>query len=131
MARYSTKQRKILLDFLSAHADAGFSASQIREAIADGSISISAIYRNLAALESEGKIIRIQRAGSREVSYRYADADECAGCIHLSCKKCGKMIHMNHSGAEALIRNVKKQDSFYLDQTETVLIGLCAACQKQ
>ena len=131
MLRYSTKQRKILLDFLSSHADERFSASQIAEALGGGNISISAIYRNLSALESEGKISRIQRAGSHEISYRYSDADECAGYIHLSCKRCGRMIHMNHSGAEALVRNVQKQDSFYLDQSETVLIGLCAACQKQ
>ena len=51
MAKYMTKQRKLLLAFLSAHADETLPTSRIVEALADEKISASAIYRNLSALE--------------------------------------------------------------------------------
>lgn len=90
-----TKQRKILLDFLSAHTDESFSAKQIAAELADQNISISAVYRNLAELEADKKIQRITKGRWREVFYQYIDDDECKQCLHLSCKRCGKTYHLN------------------------------------
>ena len=59
MPKYMTKQRKALLSFLSAHADEKLSARQIAQTLSGEGISISAVYRNLSALEQEGKIRRV------------------------------------------------------------------------
>ena len=53
-----TKQRKALLAFLSAHADEELTARQMEQALSEQGISISAVYRNLADLEKEGKVRR-------------------------------------------------------------------------
>lgn len=63
MPKYMTKQRKALLSFLSAHADEELSARQIAQTLSGEGISISAVYRNLSALEQEGKIRRVSKNG--------------------------------------------------------------------
>ena len=79
MAKYTTKQRMLLLDFLSEHIDETLSAGQIAEALSGKRISTSAIYRNLAALEQEGKLKRSAKPGSQEAYYRYTGDEDCRG----------------------------------------------------
>ena len=62
MSSYSTQQRKALLAYLSRHPDELLSARQIADALADEKISLSAVYRNLAQLETEEKCGAAARA---------------------------------------------------------------------
>ncbi len=130
MAKYITKQRKLLLDFLSEHTDETLSAGQIAEALSEKEISTSAIYRNLAALEQEGKLKRSSKAGSQEAYYRYTDDEDCRGHLHLSCLRCGKTVHVEKTEADVLANHLAKNEGFALDRTDTVLYGICADCQK-
>lgn len=130
MSKYVTKQRRRLLDYLQAHPDETLSAGEISEAMRDGEISASAVYRNLAELEADGKVRRLSRQGSREVFFQYMDAADCRGCLHLSCTRCGKTFHMGARGAEKLARDVEESDDFQLDRSETVLYGVCRGCRE-
>lgn len=129
MPKYMTKQRKLLVEYLSSHTDESISASRIAEALSD-KISKSAVYRNLTDMESEGKLRRIAAKGSREVIYQYVDEEKCHDCLHLSCKKCGKTYHMQVPTAESLIENVQKNESFEIDKEKTVLYGICKDCKE-
>jgi len=129
MPKYMTKQRKLLTDYLSLHADESISAGQIADALSDR-ISKSAVYRNLSAMEAEGKVRRIVSGSSREIFYQYADAHACEGCLHLSCTKCGKTIHMQKQIADELVDSVALNDNFSIDKGETVIYGVCAECGK-
>lgn len=128
MPKYMTRQRTLLLEFLKSHPDEAMSAMQVAEAVQDAPISASAVYRNLAALEQEGKLRRLTKSGSREVYFQYMDAPDCRNCLHLSCTKCGKTFHMHALGAERLVRDVAQNDAFQIDRGETVLYGLCRSC---
>lgn len=64
MPRYSTKQREALLAFLNAHGHELLSASQIADGLRAQQVSISAVYRNLADLEREGKVRKHTQNGS-------------------------------------------------------------------
>lgn len=130
MSKYMTKQRKLLLDYLQAHPDEPMSAGQISEAVEDAPVSASAVYRNLAELEADGKVRRLSRAGSREVFFQYMDALDCRNCLHLNCTKCGKTFHMSTPGADRVVRDVERSDFFRVDKSETVLYGVCRACRK-
>lgn len=131
MSKYNTKQRKILLDYLAAHADEMLSAKHIAGDLAEEGISLSAVYRNLSALETEGKLRRLSREGSREVLYRYTAADECRRHLHLSCSRCGKTYHMDVPATNMLIDSVAQDADFQVDSSTTVLYGICKTCQKQ
>ncbi|MBQ3331538.1 MAG: transcriptional repressor [Ruminococcus sp.] len=128
MPKYITKQRKILTDYLMQHIDENLSAGQIAEALSD-TISKSAVYRNLADMEAEGKLHRVMGGGGREVIYRYSGSHACSQSLHLSCKKCGKTVHMQQQLADSLVQSVAQNDDFAIDKGETVIYGVCAACQ--
>ncbi len=129
MSKYMTRQRKTLLDFLNRHADELLSVQKIADALESQDVSRSAVYRNVAELEAEGKLRRDHAGDAREVYYRYVGATECRDRVHLSCKKCGRTFHMDSGGADALTKVVEKAEGFSLDRSDTVLYGVCALCQ--
>ena len=130
MSKYITKQRQALMDFFSAHPDEQISAKETLEHLGEDKISLSAIYRNLSALENEGLIKKFIKSGSRDVYYQYTGSEHCAGFLHLSCKKCGHTFHMNTEGAGKLETDIQNSDGFILDKTDTVIYGICKDCTK-
>ena len=131
MKNYSTKQREILLDFFKNHLDETFSTKEIIESLKSTNISESAIYRNLASLEEEGRIKRVSKALDRKTYYQFIDMDECKDHIHMSCTKCGKTIHISKEISDSLSKSLKSEDGFMLDNQETVIYGTCSTCQKE
>ena len=69
------------------------------------------------------------RGGSREVIYRFSGSHVCSQSLHLSCKKCGKTVHMQQQLADALVESVAANDDFSIDKGETVIYGVCSACK--
>ena len=130
MSKYATKQRKLLLDYLTCHTDEPLTAEQIARDLAPAAISVSAIYRNLAQLEVEGSVRRVSAEGSRKILYRYRDADVCADHLHLACARCGKTYHMDAAASTSLIRAVAREAGFAVDSASTVLYGGCGNCRK-
>ena len=125
---YNTEQRNFLLNFLRQNPDKMFSAKQIEAALSDKRISRSAVYRNIAELENDGKIKRCTKAGCRESLYQYYDTQDCRNHIHLSCTKCGKIFHMENSVADNLINDVETTEGFEISKGETTLYGKCRDC---
>lgn len=131
MSSYSTRQRKVLLDYLSRHPDEQLSARQIADAIAADRISLSAVYRNLAQLESENKVRRSSKSGTREVYYQYLDIESCKGALHMSCIKCGKTFHMADSNVALFSKHLAQREQFMLDTADTILYGTCSGCKRE
>ena len=129
MPKYLTKQRKILLDYLSSRTDESISAGELAQALSDR-ISKSAVYRNLADMEAEGRLRRVAGGGSREAVYQYIDEAACRSALHLSCKKCGKTVHMKKQIADELVATVAESDDFSIDKGDTVIYGICSSCRK-
>lgn len=130
MAKYLTRQRRQLLEYLSEHTDEQISARQIADALAKDQISISAVYRNLSVLEEEGLLKRSVREGTREVFYQYIASEECKDSLHLSCRICGRSIHLGQQEAAQLIHSTFESTGFQIDKSETILYGVCADCRK-
>ena len=128
MPKYQTKQRSELLKFFGRNMDKSYSAVQIVGELPN--ISLSAVYRNLAALESEGKLKRTAKSGTREVYYQYIAAPGCRGCIHVSCISCGRTYHLDHDEADKLVNSIAAHDGFKISRSDTVLYGTCAECRE-
>ena len=129
MAKYVTKQRRQLLDYLSRHTDEQMTARQIAAALTQENISLSAVYRNLSDLEADGLLKRSVREGTRDVFYQYIAAEECKDSLHLSCRVCGKSIHLGDAEAERLLHSTLESTGFQIDKSETILYGVCADCR--
>ena len=130
MAKYVTKQRRQLLDYLSRHTDEQMTARQIADALTQENISLSAVYRNLSDLEADGLLKRSVREGTRDVFSQYIATEECKDSLHLSCRVCGKSIHLDNAEAERLLDSTLKSTGFQIDKSETILYGVCADCRK-
>ena len=126
MPGYATEQRRLLMLFLQCHPDECFSAAEIAEALSDASVSLSAVYRNLADLEREGLINRTVKAGRRESFYQFVASPTCRNCLHLSCVRCGSVHHMQAASLAPLL-----QDGFTVDPQKTVLYGVCRDCTEK
>lgn len=131
MPKYDTRQRRALTDYLCRHHDESMTAKAIAAALREQGISQSAVYRNLAALEAEGKVRRVTAAGAHESLYQFADADECRNSLHLSCTKCGRTFHMALPDAALLESSLAQNEGFAIDKASTILYGTCGDCQKQ
>ena len=129
LSKYVTRQRKALLSWLRMRPDKLFTAQEIAEALGADSVSLSAVYRNLADLEAEGQVRRSARGGERDIRYQFMAAESCQGCLHLCCTRCGRTFHMDSGGVAALTEAVAKSDNFALDCAETVLYGVCGTCR--
>ena len=129
MPRYNTRQRKLLLAFLTQHPHEHLTVRQIAQALTGENVSLSAVYRNLAQLEEEKKIRQCSAAGSRERVYQYMDADACRHRLHLFCKQCKRSFHMNEEDAQQLICAVEQRENFLIDRGQTVLYGICEECR--
>lgn len=130
MPAYNTKQRKILLEYLTAHRDMQLSAGQIAKDLKEQGISLSAVYRNLAALEEDGKVAPVRKGNCRQVLYRFVADSHCHEHLHLFCKKCGKTYHMDSAETDIFVNIIAKNDNFSIDKSDTVLYGLCKVCQE-
>ncbi len=128
MTKYVTRQRKILTDFLSRHADEQWTAQSIAGKLENEGVSLSAVYRNLSELEAEGRLKRSAREGERDVYYQYTDVDGCRDCLHMICRRCGKTVHMNSGDTERLVEALALREHFRIDKAGTVLYGFCEAC---
>ncbi len=131
MAKYMTQQRRRLFAFLREHPDRRFSARDIAAALNDESISLSAVYRNLSALEKDGLIAGATQTGRREKIYRYLNAEACRECIHMTCLKCGQTFHLDIPASEKLLADAMDSEGFCISKTRTVLYGMCRSCGEE
>ena len=130
MVRYATRQRTVLLEYLSRHHDENLTPRGIASALESEGISLSAVYRNLASLEAEGRVRRVTVGAGREASFQYADAEECRASLHMSCVRCGRTFHMSAPDAELIEACLRQNECFSIDRSSTVLYGTCAECSK-
>lgn len=131
MKKYDTRQRDILIEFLSSHPDEQLSVRQVADTLSQKQISLSAVYRNLSQLEDEGVIRKSVKQGSREAFYQYMGAPACKNHLHMSCTRCGKTFHLAENHTLHLKQALFLEEGFLLDIPNTVLLGICEGCRKE
>lgn len=127
---YVTLQRKALFDILEQHRDEALSVQQLTALLGE-SVSRSAVYRNLSALEKQGLIKKTASNDSKKLLYRYTGSSECKDHLHLQCFKCGKTYHLKMPATNALINDVMQNANFKVDSSSTVLYGVCEKCRNE
>ena len=80
-------------------------------------------------LEKENRVKRCIRDNSREVLYQYIDLPECRSSLHLMCRVCGRMFHLEPEQTNKLVEHVEKAQGFVIDKSETILYGVCKDCR--
>lgn len=124
---YNTEKRTRLIKFLASNSNEAYTAEQICQNILDGERGKSTVYRLIARLVDDGIIHRISDAKTRRITYQYIGSRGCSEHLHLKCKGCGKLIHLDDVTSHILERRIFKSEGFALDGGAMIL-GRCEGC---
>ena len=129
MKEYSTRQRKLLVDFFKNHCDEQMTVKEMASyAEINDKISLSALYRNIDKMLLEGIIQKYAKEDGREFVYQYIDKEKCALHLHLKCTNCGRIIHLDDDTTEYVRSMLKSKNNFKINEHKTILYGLCDVC---
>lgn len=129
MAAYHTQQRGAVLDVLQANIETPLSADAVTKRLSatPSAPGRSTVYRLLTKLTEEGVVRRFTAENGRQYLYQLTQ-DSCRHHLHLKCEDCGKLIHMDDSASENVLRTILKDAGFAVDKEETTLFGHCRDC---
>lgn len=122
-ARFS-KQRECIMQILSAtdsHPTANYIFDRVREQIPN--ISLGTVYRNLARLCEEGRIIRIESGDAAE---RY-DA-RTTPHYHIQCVKCGAVADVFIKYEDRLDAAASEAYDGRIEGHSVMFRGICKKC---
>ena len=128
---YRTKQRELIERFLIEHSDRHLSADDVAAYLREqGSpVGKSTVYRCLDLLVEQGSVRRYFLEEGHGACYQYSDGDgRCHEHFHLKCTGCGRLIHVECDYLSEVAAHVLEHHGFTIDNTKTVLYGLCSDC---
>lgn len=131
---YRTAARTGIMDYLKTNADRTVSAQDIARGLKENAleINISTVYRYLGRLSDEGLINRFTAEGSDASLYQYAaPVRSCNDHIHLQCRNCGHVIHLDCHFMDEITEHIMEHHGFELICKGSVLLGLCANCREK
>ena len=128
MGRYNTEQKKILLDFLQSNSENSYTIEEIVSKLAHKGIGKSTVYRLMTQLVEEKKIRKSAGEG-RQFLYRITADEGCRHHLHLQCKDCGTVLHLDEETSHALLAGVNAARDFLVSEEDTVLMGRCSSCK--
>ncbi len=128
MGKYNTQQRKLMIDFFKNNAHKTSSVGEICEQLNALGVSTSSVYRNIAEMEEEGIVRRVNEKNRKGALYQYIDPEHCVGVVHLICEKCNLTFHLNRHVSQMLTNMALENYNFHINEQSAVLYGKCENC---
>lgn len=133
MKDYKSQYRSWILNFFENHQNEIVSAADLLGEMRTAGFAVNqtTVYRNLDRLESTGVIRGHRLTGREEKYYQYlAAGHDCPHHLHLYCRKCGRVIHLDCAFMREIVEHLMQDHGFRLDCGDSVLVGLCADCRR-
>ena len=127
-SRRITPQRRLILDALAqagGHLDAGEIYERVR--LRDPRLSLSTIYRTLAALKESGAVRELHL----DQEHHHYELDNQDRHSHLVCLKCGRVIEVDSEPFAQVAQAVGQAYGFDVAAAQVELTGLCAECRQK
>ena len=135
MTGYHTEQKKILLQFLRENRAMAYTIEEIVAALSarlgEAAPAKSTVYRLVQRLVEAGEVKRMVMGNSRRFVYQLTDGEACHAHLHMQCRACGRLFHLEDTVSHALARQIAEAEGFSLCESDTILRGECAACHAQ
>lgn len=131
---YKTRQKEQILQYLTTHTGEHVTAQELsRHLEADGThVGTATIYRCLDQLVTDGLLRKYTFDNRTCACYEYLPHSElCRRHFHLKCMICGTLYHVTCEHLDGLESHILEHHGFRIDQSKTVLYGVCAACQEE
>lgn len=122
-----TPQRQLVLQAVASlgHSTPDEIAAEVQRT-ASG-VNLSTVYRTLDLLE-QLHLVTHTHLGHGAPTYHVADD---ADHLHLVCRDCGQVQHVDESVAEPLETALRNEHGFEADVRHFALYGRCAACRSR
>ena len=128
---YRTKCKDGIMEYLEKNKEQSFCAYDIHSYLQnqDMQVNITTIYRNLDKLTDQGILMKYKTSEDESFRYQYVKPHgNCQEHLHMQCRGCGKVLHLECSFMKELSGHLKAHHRFSLECTGSVLIGLCEKC---
>ena len=127
-SRRITPQRRLILDTLAqagGHLDAGEIYERAR--LHDPRLSLSTIYRTLAALKASGAVRELHL----DQEHHHYELDNDDRHSHLVCLECGRVIEVDSGPFAQVAQVVGQARGFDVAAAQVELTGRCAECRQK
>lgn len=126
--KYNTGKKKQITEFLSENSHEAFTLEEISARVTECGRGKSTVYRIVSELVEEAIVKRISDGKTRHCSYQYIGNKECKSHLHLKCRDCGRLIHLDKDVSESFTDAVRKSGGFMLEDG-CILFGKCESCE--
>lgn len=124
---YNTGKRERILAFLCENANTSYSLEEICSALTADGKGKSTVYRIVSELVAEGCLRRLSDGRTRHCTYQYVGDEHCHHHLHLKCKGCGRLVHLDEGLSRDFERAVMSVGGFLIEEG-TLLFGTCKDC---
>ncbi len=121
---YHTKARELVKNFLSERVCKTCSLEEIYEYTASFGCGKSTVYRIVGEMVRAGTVKKTSDGVSRSLVYQYIGDGGCMEHLHLKCRSCGALIHLDKQTSDEL---TTKLGGFSPEKGAT-LYGECQTC---
>lgn len=130
--KYHTKISREIEQYIKEQSEKSFCASEVYSYMTNQKIpvNLATIYRNLDRLTEQNILIKFKTANSD--SYMYRAVKETGNChthLHMRCKVCGRIIHLEEHYSDEIIDYLKKKYGFELECDNSFFSGICINCK--
>lgn len=134
--RYNTKQRELILKYLSESEGEHIKAEDILEYLKanDTPVGKSTVYRYLDALVEQGNVRKYTIEDGQGACFQYIGENvktHCKEHYHLKCSDCGELFHVSCEFMDEINTHILNEHNFTVDNSKTVFYGLCDKCTKK
>ncbi len=127
---YNTKQKQLIFEILEKNNETQLSCDEISDLLKNQGTPVgkTTVYRFVEKLTSEGVLRKFEN--SKFASYQLIDKNLCCDeHMHLKCTSCGKFIHLGCDFMSEVGKHVAEHHNFTVDNSKTVLLGICDQCK--
>lgn len=129
---YNTRQKRDMLAFLTSNNLKHYTLDELTQAMRDDGITAgkTTVYRFVEGLAEQGRVRKYQNDTGWFYQYIEDDA-HCDAHLHLMCRECGALFHVDCEMVGMLSRHIMAEHKFALDAKRTILVGICGECAAQ
>ena len=128
---YKTKQKQIILEFMSQNSDRLLTCDEIVDMLKSTGTPVgkATLYRFLDALVSSGDARKLSDNNKRGAAYQLIDKNLNCDChMHLKCTQCGELHHLGCDFMHTVGEHIMEHHQFIIDNRKTVIYGVCNKC---
>lgn len=124
---YTTKQRTLLHDFLSARPHTHISMDEILDFAKGHGIGTATVYRYLDKLIKEGQLCKYDLSSAKGGACFQWHNHDC-NLYHFVCNDCGACFHVTCPHLAEMDSHLSEVHGFHADLSMTVFRGKCSDC---